>query len=132
MNTFTMRVHGAASSEEISDVISFVGEDATGSFGLLPGHVRFMTSLVFGLARFTTADDVVHYIAVPGAILYFKDNILTLNARTFLIGEDYDRIALELSEALAREEEALAVLKHNLRSIEANVMRRLMELEARA
>ena len=37
-------------------VTSFVGEDASGSFGLLPRHDRFMTVLTFGLARLLLAD----------------------------------------------------------------------------
>ncbi len=41
--------------ERIDDVSSFVGEDDSGSFGLLARHDRFMTVLDFGLARLPLA-----------------------------------------------------------------------------
>ncbi len=50
---------------------SFIGEDASGSFGLQAGHARFMTILEFGLARFRTAEADWQYLALPGALLYF-------------------------------------------------------------
>ena len=54
MNSFRIMLRDNSRSETIDGVVSFVAEDASGSFGLLAGHARIMTSLVFGLARFKT------------------------------------------------------------------------------
>ena len=52
MKGFSLLLRDANRFEHIAGVTSFVGEDASGSFGILPGHGRMMTSLVVGLARF--------------------------------------------------------------------------------
>jgi len=84
MRIFTLSLNGARQSARIADVVSFVGEDASGSFGLQAGHERCMTSLVFGLARYRRADGVWRYLALPGALLYFVENELFINAGVLL------------------------------------------------
>ena len=59
----------SSSAKRIDGVVSFVGEDASGSFGILPGHARIMSILELGLARFRRADEPWQYLAMPGAVL---------------------------------------------------------------
>lgn len=127
MHSFRLALHDSTHATNVDDVTSFVGEDASGSFGIMAGHARMMASLVFGLARFCTAGEHWQYIAMPGAILYFSDNLLTINTRRFLVSDDYDRVREALLATLAREEEQLATMKRNLRNIESRIMRRLMD-----
>ena len=128
MNSFQLLVRDSSHSEMFEDVPSFVGEDDSGSFGIKAGHARLMASLVFGLARFNTEADRWQYLALPGAILYFADNVLTLNTRRFLVSDDYERITEALFKQLATEEEQLATMKRNLRDIEAQILKRLLEM----
>ena len=97
--------------EEITGVSSFVGEDSTGSFGILAGHARMMTSLIIGLARFRVGEDNWKYLALPGAVLYFHDNVLTLSTRRYLVDDDYMRISQALEQQLVAEEEQLHTMK---------------------
>jgi F-type H+-transporting ATPase subunit epsilon len=57
MKSFILKLQDATRSEEIEQVTSFVGEDLSGSFGILAGHARMMASLVIGLARFRIRED---------------------------------------------------------------------------
>ena len=52
--------------------MSFVGEDDSGSFGILPGHARVMTLLGFGLARFRVADRPGSILALAGGSRLFR------------------------------------------------------------
>ena len=45
VKTFTLIVQDATHAERSSDVLSFVGEDDSGSFGLMADHARFITCL---------------------------------------------------------------------------------------
>ena len=128
MKTLTLALHDATRSEEIADVISFVGEDASGSFGILPGHARFMTSVVVGLARFRLSRGSLQYLALPGAVLYFYDNRLTISTRRYLLDDDYKRISRVLQEQLLREEEKLYSIKQSLHQMEKEVLKRLWEM----
>jgi F-type H+-transporting ATPase subunit epsilon len=128
VKTFTLRLQDATRSEQISDVVSFVGEDASGSFGVLAGHIRFLTCLVAGLARFRSADGGWKYLALPGAVLYFKDDVLTLSTRHYLVDEDYTRISEALKQELMDEEEKLQSMKESLRRMEENILKRLWQM----
>ena len=128
MKTFTLALHDATRSEEIRDVTSFVGEDATGSFGILAEHARMMTSLIIGLARFRIGEGTWRYLALPGALLYFHDNVLTLSTRHYLLDDDYMRISQALQQQLLAEEEKLHTMKESLHHMEEEVLKRLWEI----
>jgi F-type H+-transporting ATPase subunit epsilon len=129
MNTFTLNLHSASQSEHIEDVESFVGEDASGSFGIKSRHERFMTVLVFGLARYRCRNQPWQYLALPGALVYFADNRLFINTRRYIRDTDYNRISLALTEQLLKEEEVLVGLKQNLRRLEEAMLKHLLEIE---
>ena len=128
MSTFTLFLQDATHTERIEQVTSFVGEDAAGSFGILAGHARMMTSLVFGLARFRTGENAWQYLALPGAVLYFNANELSLSTRRYLVDDDYERISTALHEQLLAEENELRELKKSLHHMEEEVLKRLWEI----
>jgi F-type H+-transporting ATPase subunit epsilon len=128
MNTFTLALNDATRSQQIGNVVSFVGEDRSGSFGVMAGHARLITTLVMGLARFRTDTGAWTYLAVPGAVLYFHANVLTLSTRRYLLDDDYTRITRALQEQLLAEEEELHSMKESLHQMEDAVLKRLWEL----
>lgn len=128
MRTFRLTLCDATRRESFEDIASFVGEDASGSFGILAGHARLMTSLLFGLARFRRADGAWHYLAFPGALLYFVNNELSISTRRYLLDDDYERISAALQEQLLAEEEGLRVMKESLHRMEEELLRRMWEM----
>lgn len=128
MRTFTLHLQDATHHERLDDVESFVGRDASGAFGLLAGHERFMTALVFGLARFRAAGGDWEYLAVPGALVYFIDDALYLSTRRYLRDPSYQRISTLLTQQLATEERGLAEIQESLHRLESEMLRRLWTL----
>jgi len=128
MNTFSLSLQDVTHAEEFEGVTSFVGEDSSGSFGILPNHARMMTSLVMGLARFRIGNQDWQYIATPSAMLYFNNGTLTLSCRHYLIDEDYMRISKALEIQLLEEESQLHAQKQSLRHMEEEVLKRLWEV----
>jgi F-type H+-transporting ATPase subunit epsilon len=114
VNVMTLDLLSASRVERIDDVTSFVGQDVTGSFGILPGHSRFMTALVFGLARYRVNTGAWQYLALPGALLYFVENRLEIISRRYLRDENYERINKRLDEQLRAEESELHATKESL------------------
>lgn len=131
MKGFQIILRDTTGHECIDGVVSFVGEDLSGSFGILAGHGRMITSLVFGLARFRTAQGPWQYLAMPGAMLYFTGESLHIDTRRYLMGGDYENISQALLDILAAEEQELLEMKTSLRRIEESIMRRLLEMEGR-
>ena len=128
MNSFNLHLQEAIRAEKITGVTSFVGEDASGSFGILAGHSRMLTALVTGLARFRVGADAWQYLAMPGAVLYFKDNVLTLSTRRYLLDTDYMRISRALQQQLLAEEEQLHAMKTSLHRMEESMLKRLWKM----
>ena len=129
MNTFMLSIYDATHELKVEGVTAFVGEDASGSFGILPGHGRFMTILAFGLARFRQRNNNWQYLALPGAVLYFKENQLKLSARRFLIDTDFERINALLEQELGMEEENLRATQVSLLQMEQALFKRILSLQ---
>ena len=129
--SFTLRLQDATRTQEITGVTSFVGEDASGSFGILAGHARMLTVLITGLARFRVGPDSWQYLAVPGALLYFRDNVLTLSTRRYLLDADYTRISQALQQQLLAEEEKLHNMTTSLHRMEEAMLKRLWDMGRR-
>jgi F-type H+-transporting ATPase subunit epsilon len=132
MRSFTLRLQDANRIKDMTGITSFVGEDASGSFGILAGHARMMTILSIGLARFSRGDSHWLYLALPGAVLYFDDDMLTLSTRHYLIDDDYTRISQDLQQQLLAEEEKLLRTKESLHQMEEQVLKRLWDMTRKA
>jgi len=131
MSVFNLNLYDSHHEQRITGVNSFVGVDASGSFGILSHHARFMTTLVFGLARFSMAEDSWQYLAVPGAVLYFNNNELTISTRQFLIDTDFERISGLLEQQLIIEEDKLRTTRESLELMEQAMLKRLLALKAK-
>ncbi len=131
MNTFALHLQGATHSERVERVASFVAEDASGEFGLLAGHERFITALIPGLARFRPADEPWQYLALPGGIAYFAGGELRIVTGRYARDRDYHRMRVALREQFEAEEAEWRGLKQSVQRLEQEMFRRLYELERR-
>lgn len=128
MSQFVLHLQSATQYERFENVTAFVGQDASGSFGIMAGHHRMMTSLFFGLARFRTGDGEWQFLALPGALLYFVNNELFLNTRRYLRDRDCTRITHALDDQLRTEEATLRQVKQSLHRLEEEMFKRLWSL----
>ena len=129
MNIFPMHLQSTTQYERVENVTSFIGEDESGSFGVLAGHARMMTLLRFGLARFRILGEDWEYLALPGAFAYFLEGELYLSTRHYLRGKDYDHISVALQQELLVEEDNLQVIKQSLHRLEEEMFKRLWKLK---
>lgn len=130
MSTFQMVLTSASRRESFDGVNSFVGSDASGQFGVLAHHARAITVLGYGLARFRIAGCWQH-LALPGGVLSFRDNTLSIATRRYLRGDDYERISQALEDELRAEERRLGSLKNQLQQLEREMFRKLWALDRR-
>lgn len=128
MNTFVLHLQSGTQYERIEGITSFAGQDASGSFGVLPRHERLMSLLTFGLARFRVGEEDWQYLAVPGALVYFHDNQLYLNTRRYVRGGDYEAVRATLRTQFMAEETALHEVKRSVQRLEEEMFKRLLEM----
>ncbi len=114
----------------MTKVESFVGQDDSGSFGILAGHARMITVLSYGLSRFRLEGDTDWtYLALPGGVLHFTEDILTIVTRRYFLDKRYSEISRKLLEQLVTEEKELAAMKENIGRLEQEMMRKLWQME---
>ena len=129
MEWFTMILKSATQYEKIDKVFSFVGEDASGQFGILANHARMMTCLKFGLAWFRDETNEMEYLALPGAMVYFNKNQLDIVTRHYVRHKDYQAIQSALEEKLQGEEKNLLEIRESLHRLDEEMLKRLWELK---
>ncbi|MFI3137732.1 MAG: F0F1 ATP synthase subunit epsilon [Methylococcaceae bacterium] len=129
MSSFDLNVFDATHEQRFSGVNSFVANDVSGCFGIQAHHARFMTTLVFGLARFSLDSGEWQYLALPGAVAYFNNNTLTISTRHFLIDTDIERISDVLQQQLVAEETQLRATRDSLQRMEQAMLQRMWNLK---
>ena len=122
MNTFNLQLYDSTQQQHIENVTSFIGEDSNGSFGLQAHHARFMTTLIFGLFRFRLQTEDWLYLALPGGVLYFNNNELSISTQHFLIDSNFERISELLKQQLLAEEETLTATHSSLQKMEQSML----------
>lgn len=127
MNTFLLTMHDIAHTQTIADVVSFSGEDSSGSFGILAERERLITCLTFGMSKIHTLSGQVLFIAMPGGVLYFAQNNLTISTRHFVVSDDFEQIQKILLQEILNEEMQLETLKKSFHSMETELMKRLLQ-----
>lgn len=63
-------------------------EDATGAFGILPGHADFLTVLAISVISWRNGADSTHHVAVRGGMLTVRDGALVEVATRDAVRED--------------------------------------------
>lgn len=128
MSAFSLSFCGAGEVERFDGVVRFIGFDASGSFGILPGHEATVAVLRYGLARFEDGAGAWRYAALPGGVLRFAGNAMTIVAARYFIGADRDALAGRLAADLARADSELRTMRDTLDGIERTLIGRLNDL----
>lgn len=69
------------------EVLALRAEDASGAFGIHPGHIDCLTVLVPTVLRWRLADGSQHFCAVGGGVLSLTDGLLRIACREAVAGE---------------------------------------------
>ena len=94
---------------ETSEVAQIRAEDATGAFGILPGHADFLTVLTTSVLMWRDLSSAEHYIAVHGGVFEVRSGTVAVATRQAVPGEDLRRL----------ESEVLVQFQHELREEQA-------------
>lgn len=127
-NCFKLRLLSSTQSHDCNVVRHFIGADESGSFGILPDHERFITAVEFGLSRYQTDKDQWVFIASPGGVIYFSENILHFSTRRYFLSEDYVSISTLLQQQLSEEGKSLIEIQQSLRNMEQAMLSRIWKM----
>lgn len=107
--------------------VSVRAEDASGGFGILPGHTDFLTALPASVLRWHGADGKRHFCALRSGLLTVTQGArVDVACREGLLGDDL--ATLEAEVARLREDEAEADRRARVEQmrLHARAVRQLM------
>ena len=97
-------------SVEEDGVVIVAAEDASGGFGIQPGHADFLTSLAVAVVSWRSRDNSRHYCAVRGGVLTVSGGTeVAIATREAVTGDDLatlDAAVLSRFEADAEADRA--------------------------
>jgi len=109
------------------NVTSFRGEDASGAFGLLPGHADFLTVMPAGVIRWRGATGPWHFCALRGGVLSLSGGSrLQIACREAIRSESLETLHAEVSAARAAAREAARSARTQGAKLQARAIRHLM------
>lgn len=91
------------SSLRLGGLQSVVAQDASGQFGIRPGHEALLTVLEPGLLRCCGEDGQWRTLATSGGALVCRGNRLQLVCARFLLAEDEQDLLAQLAAEQRRE-----------------------------
>ncbi|MAU66225.1 F0F1 ATP synthase subunit epsilon [Hyphomonas sp.] len=95
------------------DIVSLRAEDASGDFGIKPGHTDFLTVIDAGVMRWRAAEGPWRYCALRGGIFSVTGgNLVRIACREAIVSDDLatlrPRVAAARKEALDESKRARA------------------------
>lgn len=128
MKTFGLTLIDTAATTRFERVVQFIAADDEGSFGILANHLHTVALLRYGLARFSDDSGIWRYLAMPGGILRFAGNELTITTVRYFLGSDRDAICADLEAAMQQTDSEVHRSRAALSEIEHSLVKRLAEL----
>ena len=107
-------------------VRSVRAQDATGSFGLWPGHENLLAVLSVGLLSWRDAQDAWHWCAVRSGVLTLQRGCeLQIASREAVLGDDPEQLETTVLERLRQRQQTEDDARRASHQIEVQLLRQL-------
>ncbi|MBP0485066.1 F0F1 ATP synthase subunit epsilon [Sagittula salina] len=112
---------------EVSGVASLRGEDASGGFGILPGHADFVTVIDAGVLRWRGTANPWRFCVLRGGVFSMTGGqAVHVACREAITGDDLANLQVEVRRARAEIEDAARKARTDSAKLHARAIRRLM------
>ena len=111
-------------------VKKIVGEDIDGFFCLLPRHIDFVTIMTPGIFFALTEKEEDIYLAINEGILIKANDQVTLSTRGAIKGDNLGILRKEVERNFIKINEQEKGVRNALQKLEADFIRRFLDLEA--
>lgn len=109
------------------DLRAVRAEDESGSFGILPGHTDFLTTLPASVLRWRDASGVLHFCALRSGLLTVRDGSrVAVTCREGVLGDDLEALAEDVAQLRAEEADADRRARVEQMRLHAQAVRQLM------
>ncbi|MHC4389760.1 MAG: F0F1 ATP synthase subunit epsilon [Planctomycetota bacterium] len=108
-------------------VTSVRARDATGSFGICPGHEPLVTALEPSVLSYRT-EGAEHHLAVDGGLLAHDGRTVRVATREAVASENLDELAERIRQGFAERRGTERAVRRSLTKLELAVVRTLSQV----
>ena len=117
---------------DATGVMSLRAEDASGGFGLWPGHADFLTVLGVGVVSWKDRDGVWHHCAVRRGVLTLRRGAeLSIATREAIAGDDLNQLENEVLAQLIQHQQTEDDSRRQVKQLEVRTLRELVRPSTR-
>jgi F-type H+-transporting ATPase subunit epsilon len=114
---------------EAKDVAHLRAEDATGAFGILPGHADFLTALTLSVATWRDRAGAEHHVALRGGMLRVAGgDRIAIATPEAVPGDDLDALEHDVLARFRATQEAEAAARSDAQRLYLAAIRRIIGL----
>ena len=114
------------------EVVKVIAEAENGSFCLLPRHVDFVAALVPGVVSFVSPEGHEEFVAVDKGILVKCGPEVLISTRNAVIGPDLGALKKTIEDKFRIMDDRERKARSAVAKLEANLVRKFLELERHA
>jgi F-type H+-transporting ATPase subunit epsilon len=108
-----------------AQIVALQAADATGRFGIWPGHESFVTVLTPCVVRYRLEGGTENFAAVNGGVLLLEDDRLSIVTRDAVVAGRLDQVADAAAEMLQARKEKEAAARSGFAELETTLVREL-------
>lgn len=102
-------------------------KDETGFFGIMKGHINFVTALVPSLCYYLDENDREVFLAVDGGIVSIKEGMMTITSREIFESEDAEKLAEIIENTMVKKDSSERSFFNMIKGIERSFMEKTLE-----
>lgn len=110
---------------------SFRGADASGHFGLLPGHEDFATLLTPCVMIYRDEEEREHYAAADGGVLLLEKGRISITTREAVVADRLDQVAEAVAAILEARRAKEKTARGEFAELQSTLLKELRKMEPR-
>jgi len=112
-----------------SRIRSLQAGDASGRFGLWPGHESFVTVLEPCIVVYRDETDHEQFAAVDGGVLVVEDNVVSIACREAVVADKLEEVADRANAMLRQRRLEERTARGDFAELQSTLMRQLKKAE---
>lgn len=112
-------------------VVALQAADASGRFGVWPGHENFLTVLIPCVLRYRAENGRESFAAVDGGVLLLEDGRISVVTRDAVVAERLDEVADKAAAMLDARKDKEQASHSGFAELETSLLRELRKAEQR-
>jgi len=102
-------------------------KDGSGFFGIMKGHIDFVTAIEPSLCYYLDENDREVFLAVDGGLVSVKAGIVTITSREIFESDDAEKLAEIIENTMVKRDASELSFFNMINSIERSFMEKTLE-----